>query len=284
LVRVLRITRVLRIIRVMRFFQDLRVLVAGIVASMKSLVWALILTMMVAYVVGVCFMDFISTELERSSSDEEDLRKYYGSLSRTLYSLYKAITNGESWGGMSELLIRIHSVLGVLFCLYIAVAVLCVLNIITGMFVENAKQMSAQDETQFIVENVASRKARLDEVRELFLKVANPRTQELNAESFAKAVTDVRVQAYFKRLGLDVEQENAGGLFEMLDFQGDGVIDLDEFTLGIQLLHGSAKSIDMARVRYSLGALSKQLAEILASLPEAQHRRVAIVSHGECSD
>lgn len=266
LLRLLRIARVLRVIRMFRFFQDLRVLLAGIMASMKSLVWALTLSLMLAFMVGVCIMDFVSIELADNTlrpETEASLNELYGSMFKTLFAMYQAVTNGVDWGTMVDPLWEISWTLPILFSVYIAVAVLCVLNIITGLFVENAKRLSQQDETQFIMETVASRKIWLEEVKQLFARVADPDTGSLNAEDFAESVSDVRVQVYFKKLGIDVEPENAQGLFELLDFQGDGFVDLDEFALGIQMLHGSARSIDMARMRYFIGNVDKQVAELV---------------------
>merc|ERR1712151_1492738 len=109
------------------------------------------------------------------------------------------------------------------------------------------------------METVQSRKEWLDEVKTLFFRVADPSTNRLDRQTFVEHLGDMRVQINFKRLGIEVEQENAGGLFEMLDLQGDGFADLDEFALGIQMLHGSARSIDMARLRFLVMGLDKQM-------------------------
>merc|ERR1719221_1269729 len=122
-------------------------------------------------------MDFVGVELGRRRMPESvtvPLLNYYGSIGTTLFSLYQGITNGVDWGNMADPLVEIHPLLCLLFAAYIATAVLCVLNLITGLFVENAKRMAQQDETQFIMETVHSRKVWLEEVKALFVRVADP--------------------------------------------------------------------------------------------------------------
>lgn len=246
-------------------------MLAGIMASMKSLIWALLLSAILAFIVGVCIMDFVALELGEDDTDpplKDQLLKYYGSMETTLFSLYQAVTNGCDWGNMTDPLLTVHPLLCVLFAAYIAVAVFCVLNIITGLFVENAKRLSQQDETQFIMETVASRKIWLEEVKALFARVADPITQRLDLASFEEHVCDMRVQVNFKKLGIEVEQGTAAGLFELLDLQGDGFVDLDEFALGVQMLHGSARSIDMARLRYIFGSLERQVSGLVEMMKQ----------------
>merc|ERR1719210_1197518 len=120
------------------------------------------------------------------------------------------------------------------------------------------------------MENVHSRRMWLEEVKSLFSHVADPKSQRLNLASFVEHVSDVRVQVNFKKLGIDIEKESPAGLFELLDFQGDGFVDLDEFALGIQMFHGNARSIDMARLRYLLCSLSTQVLELTDSMRAQQ--------------
>lgn len=280
--RIFRLVRVLRIIRAVRFSQGLRILVVGVWASLQSLVWALLLLFVVAFIVGASLMELIVAEFasqEVSLETEHELMRYFGKLGRTVLSLYQSVTGGLDWSSAVEPLLDLNIFLGCVYVLYTAIAVLCVLNIVTGLSVENAKRVSQQDQTQFLVDHGVSRKRWLQEVKELFHRMADADTQKLHKEGFMLAVEDLQVQAYFKKLGIDVEHEAAMGLFDLLDFREDGVVDLDEFSLGVQMLHGSARSIDMARVRYTLGRVSDQLAELKVRMDggRGSHRR------GKCS-
>ena len=43
-------------------------------------------------------------------------------------------------------------------------------------------------------------------------------------------------------MGLNVESLNMKSLFQLLDFDGTGQVTLDNFVMGIQMMHGNAKS------------------------------------------
>merc|ERR1719183_684233 len=70
----------------------------------------------------------------------------------------------------------------------------------------------------------------------------------IGVTEFEAIVEDEQVQALFGKLGVDVSGETAKGFFQMIDFDDDGWISLEEFCSGIYRLHGTAKSIDMAQV------------------------------------
>merc|ERR1719188_1040280 len=85
---------------------------------------------------------------------------------------------------------------------------------------------------------------------------------EVDLATFVEQVKDFRIQALFHRLGLEIEAEYLPGLFALLDFNSNGKVDIDEFAMGIQMLHGQAKSIDMARIRYNVSAVKQEVAEL----------------------
>merc|ERR1719331_2142757 len=93
---------------------------------------------------------------------------HYSSLLRSAFSLYKAISGGEDWGILVEPLIGISPVLGLLFAMYIAFSVFCVLNVVTGVFVENTSKIKENDTDHMIMEELSERSRYLLEVRNLF--------------------------------------------------------------------------------------------------------------------
>lgn len=99
--RVLRIVRVLRLIRVLRFFKDLRIMIESIANSMKSLMWVLIIMVLTFYVFGIVLtqgaIDYLSNNDLWDEADTYPLRKFFGSLDRSVLSLFQAMAGGISW-------------------------------------------------------------------------------------------------------------------------------------------------------------------------------------------
>lgn len=60
LVRLMRLLRILRLMRVLRFVQELRSMVMSIAASLKSLMWTIILLALLMYGVSVCLIQLVA--------------------------------------------------------------------------------------------------------------------------------------------------------------------------------------------------------------------------------
>jgi len=262
-------------------------MVNGILISMKSLLSASLLLIIMGFIFGVLLMEFVSVELhdmeknphmyENKYENVEEakllLRNDWGSVVVSVYTLYKAISGGLDWGDAAEPLTRISPFFGLLFCMYVAIAVFCVLNIITGVFVENTKSMLAKDESELIRETVNKRKEFVNQVKAVWCEI-NPGDEEsLDVNSLRARVKDMKIQALFSRLGLDLENEDADGLFQLLDFDGSGSLDLDEFANGIQMLHGNARSLDMTKLRHAVASIEARLDYMIDELNQSEERQ-----------
>eukprot|EP00913_Durusdinium_trenchii_P012201 g11460.t1 len=80
-------------------------------------------------------------ELER-----QDLMNDFGSMVLGIFTLFQAMSGGVDWGEVAVKLMKVSWLLGLLFCVYMAFALFCVLNVMTGVFVENASKMTSADE------------------------------------------------------------------------------------------------------------------------------------------
>jgi hypothetical protein len=222
------------------------------------------------FIFSVCVMQVMAQELTDiranpdmvSSVDIPTLMTHFGSMLVSVYTLHKAIFGGQDWGEVSSPLMTISPFMTLLFMVYISFAVLCVLNIVTGVFIENANKITMKDEEHVIMEDMSARQQWFEEVQMLFSRADVTGTGALDYPAFHGHVSDVRVQAFFRKLGLDVEASGSYGLFQLLDFNGDGKVDMDEFVLGCSQLHGNARSLDIAKLRHDNKKLKEQISAV----------------------
>jgi Ca2+-binding EF-hand superfamily protein len=269
-IRMLRLMRIFRVIRVFRFFKELRVMVSGILGSLRSLMWALILLGCIKYIFAMVILQFAAMEFERDiDTKNADLMLYYGSIVECMNTLYQAICGGLDWGDAARPLRELSIFLSILLALYIAFAVFCVLNIVTGVFVESAKQMTAEDQDMVLMEQLETRERWFDEVKSIFEATDIDGSGFVNGEEFTtKIKEDARLQAQFRKIGVQVEAYSAAGLFQLLDLDGDGELDLDEFCLALQMVHGTARSIDVAKLTHDTRIIRRGIMDMEDMLAE----------------
>eukprot|EP00928_Gymnodinium_smaydae_P089561 TRINITY_DN7350_c0_g4_i1.p1 TRINITY_DN7350_c0_g4~~TRINITY_DN7350_c0_g4_i1.p1 ORF type:complete len:640 (+),score=110.64 TRINITY_DN7350_c0_g4_i1:23-1921(+) len=264
-IRFFRLVRVIRVVRVMRFFKDLRVMIASILMSVKSLCWALLLLFLLAFMFATFILEFVSGELEILDAEVDreriaTLKFYFGSLPITIFSLFKSITSGVDWGDPAQVLVDISPFLGFMFALYVAFATLCVMNIIIGIFVENSSVLALKDEQTLVLESVEEKNQWHDEVVKLFYELGGD--EWIEQTDFEDRIGDFNVQAKIRKLGLEIEPQAMLGLFDVLDFDKSGLLSQQDFVLGLKMLHGHAKSIDIARLLRDNGRIQKELKDI----------------------
>jgi len=269
-VRLLRLLRILRILRLVRFFSELRVMANGIVGSAKSLLWACVLLFVVMFMFGLIIMQFAATFLPYATKDESDhILKYFGSMPQTLHTMLSAVLGGMDWNDATEPLEPISPLMKWFFSAYVFFTVLCCLNIVTGIFVDNAKALKVADEDAMHQEAMKERLAWIGEVANLFSKISLE-NGNLSKELFEKHLESERVQVIFSHLGINTDTTNTEELWALFDADDSGSIDQEEFAVGIKQFHGAAKSMDLFKVRKECKTIQKQIKALAAAFEEQQ--------------
>jgi hypothetical protein len=201
----------------------------------------------------------------------EQLMQYYSSLLQTIYILNISITGGLDWGDAAAPLGGINGSVQVSYAFYISFSFLCMFNVVTGCLVDKAVKTSALDEDRMMLEEIEQRKKWLLDIKKLFDIADKDGSEYLDKQEFIEITGDARMRHYFRKIGLDMEVDNVHGIFELLDMEGDGRVDVDEFTTALQHLHGPARAIDLARIQHGIKK-SQKLMETMQRTMEAQTR------------
>eukprot|EP00930_Biecheleria_cincta_P015400 TRINITY_DN12870_c0_g3_i1.p1 TRINITY_DN12870_c0_g3~~TRINITY_DN12870_c0_g3_i1.p1 ORF type:complete len:569 (+),score=97.82 TRINITY_DN12870_c0_g3_i1:154-1860(+) len=259
--KTMRVMRVLRIFRLFRFFRTLTEMASMIFSSLRSLCVALILLSLFLYVFAI-MLTTEASELLQSRSDmsqpnwhellsqHEDhrirvLHTSFGGLFRTLYTLYSSILGGKSWGEVLDPIIELDVItLPVMFLVYIAFTMLAMLNIITGVFVDNAFHYAQSQRNIAILREIDRKEEYIALLRDFFSVIDDDGSGEISLEEFDEILKDPTLSAYFRVLGFDLD--DAGRFLSIMDLDGSETIQLEEFIYGCQRFKGAAQGVDMA--------------------------------------
>lgn len=243
ILRILRAFRTLRIFRMFRMFGGLRLMVDAIFTSMLPLIWTSIFLAILIFVFAVLFQLAVTNRLTGASLNDdlfiESLRPHFENLALTMLTLFMSITSGISWWEIVQLLLEIERPwYGLLFVAYISVMFIFVLNIITGVLVNNVVE-SARDEKEAEKEQ---RSIYLTELRQLWKEIDTEDTGTLGREAFQEALNSPNVQEKFERLNVDLT--DCAAFFESLDEDGDGNVELEEFVVGLMRAAFKSNMVD----------------------------------------
>lgn len=259
IIRITRIIRVVRVTRVVRFVRALRTLVHSILSTLKALVWAMVLLCMIIYVFGIIFAQGANDQLISASVTNSETRsvlvRYWGSLPRSMYTLFKCMTNGVDWDMVVH---PLEWYWVALFMIYISFAYFAVLNVVTGVFCQSAIESAQHDQDMVIQGQIQNKSWYVQRTKQLFKDIDIDNSGVITFRQLERILSQPLTRQYFA--SLDIEPDDAWSLFKLLDQDHSNFIELDEFIEGCMRIRGSARSIDMARLMYEHRWLTKQLA------------------------
>eukprot|EP00929_Paragymnodinium_shiwhaense_P026829 TRINITY_DN1586_c0_g3_i1.p1 TRINITY_DN1586_c0_g3~~TRINITY_DN1586_c0_g3_i1.p1 ORF type:complete len:746 (-),score=139.57 TRINITY_DN1586_c0_g3_i1:183-2420(-) len=261
--RILRLVRIVRLFRVLRVIGELRTIVASIIGCLKPLLSAMLLLLLMIYVVGVFFTQAVSTHLLEDPTAEPNpaLKENFGSLGQSLFSLFQCVLGGMDWGDVANPLTHeMSTAYGLVFAFYIVFAVLAMMNVMTGVFVEAALAISKRDEEVYMVNHMKQ-----------LLKVTDvDDSGEVSWEEFQAQLDNPDMLEYFKCI--DVDPSEGQSLFNILDTEETGALEAAQFVSGCLKLRGPARALD-------LEIFSNQTRKALTKSLENQKKVVTMLQH-----
>jgi len=235
---------------------------------------------MLFYMFGICMTTGVSGYLMgmhgmKPDDTTELLEDSFGTLSRSMLSLFMAMSGGRDWAELYWVLERLAVTYRMLFLLFVSFSLFAVVNVVTGVFVESAIATSGQDRDTLIKEELHREQRYLIDMREVFEEMDQDQTDAISLEEFEKHLNDDRVVAYFNTLKLNVT--DARTLFLLLDHDRSGSVEIDEFLDGCTRLKGESKALDMAVMRFELAWLRNSISELLESVTGFHHSKGSVL-------
>mmetsp|Transcript_819 Transcript_819/g.1798 ORF Transcript_819/g.1798 Transcript_819/m.1798 type:complete len:696 (+) Transcript_819:95-2182(+) len=249
--RIMRAVRAVRIIRAARLVRELRLMVASIISSLRSLLWAFVLVIFVVYLFSISIMQLVSIYVVGGEADPsvvDRLLEYYGSVGASMLTLFMAISAGEDWSLLVAPLQKIHQWYALFFVVYVAFVVFGVMNILTAIFVESATHIAEVDRELVIQDSITKDKLNIQLIRRMFKNCDLDSAGEVSVREVEKRLQEPDHVEFLKVLGIDLSDSSQ--LLELLGAQDKDRIPLEELIYAVMRLRGAAKGVDLALVLY----------------------------------
>merc|ERR1712007_91287 len=270
--RIFRLLRLLKVIRKIQMLESLNLMVFGIVNCIVPLFWAILILILIMYAFGVFFMSGLSgvlQDMDKNSPDfdpeqVESLDTGFGSVYKTIASLFEAVTGGNDWAGIAETMRAVSEGLYCCFALYVVFVTLGVLNIVTGFFVDGTMQANVNAREEMLRQAQEKKNNMIQLVGELFTQLDTDQSGKLSYEELDSHLHDESLQEYF--CVLEMEPEEAKDLFCLLDIRGEGEVSITDFTNGCLKIMGAPKNLDICTCLYQSRRMIILLESIAASI------------------
>lgn len=267
LLRVLRLVRVVRIVRAMRSlfrqFRDLRLTIAMLCDSVVPLLTFSSVLAMVFMVFGIFFTDGATQYIAKHGEDGA-LRLFYGGLFTSMGTLFKAVSGGLDWNDALDPLMMLAWPYPVIFYFYILFSFIALLNVVSAIFIDNTMNRSKNDRDFVVQSEIQDKREFLNTMDKLFMELDPDRSGTIRLQELQAQFMNPTVNAYFQAIDLNVSKVKK--LFQLMDVNKSGDIDLKEFSQGCTRLRGEAKELDVAIVQYEIKEIGSDLQGIKSTL------------------
>lgn len=258
--RLLRFARVLRAFRVAKMFHSFQLMVFSLSHSFEPLAAVMIGLVFCLYAFTLLFMCGLQSYLryQLGGSDPEnytDIIENYGTLSRSLGTLFDAIAGGADWEPLAQPLSKMGGGYTAAFYFFIFFMLIGVFNVVTSVFVDTCYRASTKDPELSIQQEMRSDQLYTNKVKEFLQQADEDGSGKISYDEFLGLMGSTQMQAYLNHLELD--STKATTIFKLLDTDQSGDVDVDELAQGCARLKGDAKKLDLCVLRSKLEFFKK---------------------------
>merc|ERR1712113_1209431 len=135
--------------------------------------------------------------------------------------------------------------------IYLGFVMFCVfglMNILTGIFVANTKEVSEVDRDLVIRSQLKDRKSFANQLKTVLRSIDKDGSGSISKHELLEHLSSPEFYGYLKTL--DVTVSDAQGVFKLLDVTGTDEVNIDEFVLSLMRFQGSARAVDLATLLY----------------------------------
>eukprot|EP00930_Biecheleria_cincta_P076530 TRINITY_DN6373_c0_g2_i1.p1 TRINITY_DN6373_c0_g2~~TRINITY_DN6373_c0_g2_i1.p1 ORF type:complete len:617 (-),score=81.32 TRINITY_DN6373_c0_g2_i1:16-1866(-) len=264
IIRVFRMARVVRIMRLVKVLKDLRSMTAVVLHTLPSLFWSIAFILILNYMFSISLLEAALQGLKEGSLnelEEKDLAEHFGSLSKSMFTLFLCSSAGMNWGDAARALKGVSFVYTIVLSVHQCLVLFAVLNVVNGFFCSDAIDMARSDKEHAIAQQLEDKQIWIEFFHDLFDEMDIDGSGQIGLPELMASMDDARLQAYFSHLNIPTSR--AWTIFRLLDADGTGEVSADEFVTGILRIRGEAKCIDVRSVHHDLKHAQSVLTEFM---------------------
>lgn len=264
--RVLRLLKIVRVIKLVRYLKELALLLQGILRSIKIMCWLVLCFIMLIFLFAM-FITRVVTSKNRDVGVSSSTVKAFGTMPMSMLHLFRAATL-DNWTMLALSVNEEFPGMIFFFVGFILLTNIFLLNILTGVIIENVLEVSRNDEGERAKREAYLERQSLDNFLLAFCGADANNDGFVSREEFVEFLSK---PSTVNKTTLNIS--DAHSLFDIFDIYDQNGIDIDDFVEGLTRSKGPAQGKHVLEVQYNVRALG----EVLSAVYDAQidlHKRV----------
>jgi len=264
ILRMLRLVRLLRLIRLVRGVPQLYNLLKGIIEAMQGMLWLLVLTTAVIYIIALVVMMLWGKDGLVTADDSQEIRDVFPSVGKTMWTLFMAM-NGDP-GGMQPLFDAYPGTL-VFAAGYMIFTSFAILSVLTGVVAD--KMATAAEEHTKEVEEESQKKQDMHTskyLERIYTAYSENGSGGITQKTYKAMLDDEDVAKELCEI-LNMEMPELEDAWEGLKKEPRrnmtgahlDVVNEDNFKDGLMKAHGAVENLSITRVYQKLRTIEKKL-------------------------
>jgi len=251
--RVARVSRVARSMRLLIMYEELWLMVQGLLASIKTMMACWILLTLLLYLFALIAVDLVAVPILASNAPEEIIdiiQNHFATVPATMLTLVQFICL-DSIGSIYRPLIMYDWRLSLYFMTTMLVLGVVVMNLVTAVVVKGAFERADENVELYKLKKKKEDQKLLQKLRKMFMELDDDKSGTVDVSEL-KDIHDEHDPAVHDIL----KNWDMVAVFEQLDVHGSGSLDIDEFIEGMHetiikntppQLQGIVKTLDTIR-------------------------------------
>lgn len=265
-IRALRICRSLRMVKAIRIWPPLRelyIMMHGLIGAFKAMVWSFVMLFLVLTLFGIIAVETINPivkeiHAEGGFSDCDRCHRAFASVWSSMITFFQQVVAGDSWGLITIPVMEREAWTQPLFITVVVTIQFGILNLILVAIVDQAHQ-SSKDDALF---QVRTRQEEFERSRrELIALCAEIDTDESGNISMEELMHgyETKPELANQMRFLDVKKDDMKILFAVLDHDGSGSVDYEEFVEQLFNMQNQDTGVVLSFIRSYVQDVRKQL-------------------------
>jgi hypothetical protein len=255
----LKLAKALRVLRLISMIKPLRAILQSLMHTIDTLAWSIIMLLVILFLFALIIVIRVASFLqeepgqgevvigENGETVKDTLEANYGSIGLTILHLFMCSTGGNDWSVYYDPLRPTGAINCLLFLFFIAFTQIALLNIILGIFVDDAMKNIIADKDEKAEEQADEQKRIADELREICQAVDAGQDGRLTPQEFKRAVTTPRFKTFLEMMDFRASEIQDFLALLCTGKEREGV-NIDTFVNLCMRFRGPASCLDMQMV------------------------------------